>query len=176
MEDSACPRTSCARSTQVWRLTSDYVAIRDLKACGCPADFVHGLALPLAPVTGLDDGHRPDGIWEFAWRTAEERIDDPHAIALIVNPPVWRSQDQLHVHILRLRMGARDRLIERSTRLPTLNAVWSSAAKIARNRSIEDNYGVLIARATDGGYLLVVDDGPLETIYGQGRCRSPLRN
>jgi CDP-diacylglycerol pyrophosphatase len=154
----------------VWSRSSDYVAIRDAKACGCPTDFVHGLAMPLKRLTGLEDGERPEGIWEFAWFAAEQRISDTLSIGLIVNPAAWRSQDQLHVHILRLRSDARARLGERATKVPSLASVWSTAAKLATAASLGDRYGVVVARAPDGGYLLTVDTAPLETVYGQGRC------
>jgi len=176
LEDSACARdASCPTTTQVWSRSSDYVAIRDAKACGCPTDFVHGLAMPLKRFTGLGGEDRPEGIWEFAWFTAEQRISDTLSIALIVNPAAWRTQDQLHVHILRLRNDARDRLNERATKLPSLASVWSTAAKLANAASLDDRYGVLVARDPDGGYLLTVDTAPLESLYGQGWCNQGAR-
>src|SRR5215468_5098469 len=100
----------CARTTEIWAESAEYVAIRDLKMCGCPAGFVHGLALPRYRVDGPDDPRRPDGIWGFAWDVARRRIDDEREIALLVNPAAFRTQDQLHVHLLRLLPGARERL------------------------------------------------------------------
>ena len=153
----------------------DYVAIRDVKACGCPADFVHGLAMPLKRLTGLESGDRPEAIWAFAWLSAEQRIPDTLSIALIVNPAAWRTQDQLHIHILRLRSDARDRLSKTATKLPSLASVWSTAANVADAASLGNRYGVLVARDPDGGYLLTVDTAPLETVYGQGRCNHAAR-
>jgi len=125
LEGSSCvPSPPCSRTTEVWNRTHDYVAIRDAKACGCPAEFVHGLAIPLAPLTCLDNSPGSKGIWQFAWQTALRRIDDPLDIGLIVNPPKWRSQDQLHVHILRLRSDARERLAGATTTLASLDSVW----------------------------------------------------
>jgi len=171
VEGSTCAQgASCLGTIQVWNRTPDYVAIRDSKACGCPANFVHGLAMPLKPVSGQAEGGRPDGIWEFAWQTAETRIHDSLQIALIVNPPAWQSQDQLHVHILRLRSNARDRLGAKAVRLPNLASVWSSAKELAKEASLHDRYGVLVLRGTDGGYLLVADTAPLESVYAEGRC------
>lgn len=176
LEDSACARgASCPTTTQVWSRSPDYVAIRDAKACGCAPDFVHGLAMPLKRLTGLGGEDRPEGIWEFAWFTAEQRISDTLSIALIVNPAAWLTQDQLHVHILRLRSDARDRLSDRATKLPSLASVWSTAATLANAASLGDRYGVLVARDPDGGYLLTVDTAPLETVYGQGRCSQAAR-
>ena len=37
----------CTRTTEVWAQTEEYVAIRDLKMCGCPDGFVHGLAMSM---------------------------------------------------------------------------------------------------------------------------------
>jgi CDP-diacylglycerol pyrophosphatase len=171
LEESTCAQgASCLGTTQIWNRTQDYVAIRDRKACGCPDNFVHGLAMPLKPVSGQAEGGRPDGIWEFAWQTAENRIRDILGIALIVNPPAWQSQDQLHVHILRLRSNARDRLSAKAARIPNLVSVWSSAKELAKAASLDDRYGVLVLRDTEGGYLLVVDTAPLESAYGEGRC------
>ena len=42
--------------------------VRDRKMCGCPADFVHGLTIPLRRVTGVEDPRLPDDIWAFAWK------------------------------------------------------------------------------------------------------------
>jgi CDP-diacylglycerol pyrophosphatase len=171
LEGTACARgAACPATTQVWNRSQDYVVIRDVKACGCPADFVHGLAMPLKRITGLGDGTRPEGIWEFAWSTARQRIADDLSIGLIMNPAGWRTQDQLHIHILRLRGDVRAHLNERASKLPSLDSVWSTAARIADAAALGDGYGVLVARDPDGDYLLVVDTAPLETIYGQGRC------
>src|SRR5262249_52371613 len=78
LEESSCaPSPPCQTTTAVWGRTHEYLAIRDLKACGCRAEFVHGLAIPLEPLTGLGNGPRPEGIWGFAWQTALRRIADP---------------------------------------------------------------------------------------------------
>ena len=175
-QEGACARgASCPTTTQVWSRSPDYVAIRDAKACGCPTDFVHGLAMPLNRLTGLEPGDRPEGIWEFAWRAAEQRIPDVLSIALIVNPAAWRSQDQLHVHILRLRSDARDSLKQRAIKLSSLASVWSIAANVAHAASLGDGYGVLVIRDADAGYLLLADTGPLETTYAQERCNQAAR-
>ena len=52
-------KTSCQASTEVWAENSEFVAIRDIKMCGCPTDFVHGLVLPKATITGVEDDRRP---------------------------------------------------------------------------------------------------------------------
>ena len=87
--------------TEVWARSHDYVAIRDRKMCGCPSDFVYGLARPLQQVTGVESKNRPSGIWDFAWDVAKKRVPE-FEIALVVNPLTYRIQDQLHVHIVKL--------------------------------------------------------------------------
>src|SRR5262245_55323697 len=121
--------TICTRTTEVWAETPTFVAIRDIKMCGCPEGFVHGLALPRARVFGIEDERRPSGIWPFAWAAATSRIAEPTSIALVVNPPDERTQDQLHVHLVRLAPDARRRLAARSPgRTAALDPVWHGAA------------------------------------------------
>jgi hypothetical protein len=45
-----------------------------------------------------------------------------------------------------------------------------AAADIAKVKALDEDYGVLVLRGADGGYLLFVGHGPLETDYGQIRC------
>jgi CDP-diacylglycerol pyrophosphatase len=48
--DSAChAEPVCQKSTEVWAENELFVAIRDIKMCGCPSDFVHGLVMPKSP-------------------------------------------------------------------------------------------------------------------------------
>ena len=100
----------CTRTTEVWAETEEYIAIRDLKMCGCPAGFVHGLAMPRYPVRGPEDPRRPEALWRFAWDVARSRISDEREIALLINPPALRTQDQLHIHLVRLLPDARARI------------------------------------------------------------------
>ena len=92
----------CRETTDVWAETDDYVAIRDIKMCGCPADFVHGLAMARTPVSGVEDARRPAGIWPFAWAVARQRITEEAAIGLVAGrcgppcrgtwaPELWRN-------------------------------------------------------------------------------------
>src|SRR5262249_49647857 len=60
---SCCGEPHTPDADVVWARTADSVAIRDLKMCGCPPDFVAGLALPLTRVSGIEDPSRPEGIW-----------------------------------------------------------------------------------------------------------------
>lgn len=53
---------SCQKTTEIWSSNEAFVAIRDIKMCSCPADFVHGLVLPKQTITGVEDPLRPDAI------------------------------------------------------------------------------------------------------------------
>ena len=163
----------CTRTTEVWAQTQEYVAIRDIKMCGCPAGFVHGLALPRARVTGVEDARRPAGIWPFAWQTAQSRIADEQEIALVVNPPgLERTQNQLHVHLVRLAPGARVRLAADSpARAPHLDLVWDVAARDAAAKGLA-SYGVLVMRGeAANGFLVLTQRESPEEKFTDGTCR-----
>jgi CDP-diacylglycerol pyrophosphatase len=163
----------CKATVDVWAKTSEYVAIRDIKMCGCPTGFVHGLALPRARVTGIEDARRPAGIWPFAWQTAKSRIADEQQIALVVNPPgLERTQDQLHVHLLRLTPGARARLAADSpTRAPHLDLVWDVADRHAAAKGLA-SYGVLVMRDdASNDFLVTTQRGSPEDQFTASTCR-----
>jgi CDP-diacylglycerol pyrophosphatase len=163
----------CKATVDVWAQTADYVAIRDIKMCGCPTGFVHGLALPRARVTGIEDARRPAGIWPFAWQTAQSRIADEQQIALVVNPPgLERTQDQLHVHLLRLTPGARARLAANSpARAPHLDALWDVAARHAAAKGLA-SYGVLVMRDdAANGFLVITQRESPEYQFTATTCR-----
>lgn len=172
LADTPCGKAlGCRETTEVWGETPEYAAIRDTKACGCPAGYVHGLAIPRTRVTGVEDPRRPDGIWAFAWEVGRKRIGDESAMALAVNPKRRRSQDQLHVHIVRLLPEARARLAKvGATRVKTLVEVWRVAARSAEAAGLAD-YGVLVVRAPEGGFLVRVEEGSPEKMYTRARCR-----
>jgi CDP-diacylglycerol pyrophosphatase len=160
----------CARTTQVWALNEEYVAIRDLKMCGCEAGFVHGLALPRFTVLGAEDPRRPNGIWRFAWDTARARIPEDSEIALAVNPPDLRTQDQLHVHLVRLLPDARHRVNAlRPTRVERLEDVWAAATGDAASRRLT-SYGVIVVRGSEGGWMVAASDAFLEVSFTRARC------
>jgi len=171
--ERVCGDRGCAKTVQVWAETPEYVAIRDIKMCGCPAGFVHGLALPRSRITGVEDPRRPAGIWPFAWRAAQTRIADEGQIALVVNPPgLQRTQDQLHVHLVRLAAGAHRQLAARSpARTASLEEVWDVAAASAAARGLAD-YGVLVARDdTEAGYWVLVEPFSPEGQFTVGLCQ-----
>jgi len=172
IEGSCGASRDCRRSTQVWAETREYVAIRDIKMCGCPLDFVHGLALPRAPVTGVEDPRRPAGIWAFAWEVTRRLIPDESEVALVVNPPGARTQGQLHVHLVRLAPGARARVAARAVApAATLGQVWDAAARAAAAAKLDD-YGVLVMRDDAGhGFLVLADPASPEGAFTVSTCR-----
>ncbi len=162
---------ACTRTTEVWRETSNYVAIRDRKMCGCgDPGFIHGLAIPRALISGVDAPNRPNGLWGFAWQTALERNIPREEIALGINPKHDRSENQMHIHITRLRDGARSGFApEMSARVSDLATVWRVAGNIAAARGLSD-YGVLVAAGTEGDFVVVVDEGSPEDRFMRARC------
>ncbi|HTY20046.1 MAG TPA: CDP-diacylglycerol diphosphatase [Geobacteraceae bacterium] len=160
---------SCRNTTQVWAESKEFVAIRDRKMCDCPDGFVHGLVVPRSRVTGVEDTGRPDGIWEFAWAEAAKRLKEDE-IALAVNPKGKRSQDQLHVHIVRLRKGSLPDDMRRMVRVDSLRGVWDAASGKAAKLNWTD-YGVLVTRGAGSGYMVVIDDGSPEYDYTLANCR-----
>ena len=192
IEGSSCAVSNPLRRLQVWAKDSSYLAMRcSGDRCLCGGGFVHGLVLPLSPVTGVEDGRTLEpgmaGAWSFAWDAAVKKIKDRDAIVLLINPPGRRTQDQLHIHIVRLLPGARRALLSRSQarlalflkkrngkapvpgavfrRMPGLSRVWAAAAQAARSRRFK-GYGIAVIRDSPG-YLIVVLDG------GCGRCPNP---
>ncbi len=176
-----------------------YIAIKDLKMtrppCDRDADFFHGLAIPLARVCGVEDDRRQSaagGVWAFAWSVAR-RLEPPvdeDDIALAVEPPYLRSQNQLHVHIVRLLDAARARFPRDEApgaacaeHVDDLREVWTAADRqwACRRRlspELPRWYGALVVRETDGGgalvpgYRVVTDDASVELLYTRARCRA----
>ena len=162
-------KTSCRATSEVWAENSEFVAIRDIKMCGCPPDFVHGLVMPKATVTGIEDSRRPDLIWSFSWQVALERLKS-HEIALAVNPLTKRTQNQLHVHVVRLKPGFHEKQSQHvvvSTR--DLDSVWRLAQRAADERQMPE-YGVLVSAAPNGEFLVTLTTGSPEGQFTQAVC------
>ena len=166
--EAGCNRP-CWNTTQVWAESPQFVLIRDRKMCGCPEGFVHGLALPRNRVTGAEDPGRPEGIWEYAWAAAARRMPE-NEIALAVNPKNRRSQDQLHLHLVRVRRESLPADPRRTARVDALGAVWNVAAGKAAELAWRD-YGILVVKGPETGYLVVVDDGSPEYDFTLAECR-----
>ena len=150
----------------MWARSADrrFIVIRDLKMCEekehpHDARFVHGLAIPLTRVWGVEDEQlyaapEYNGIWQLAWDTALAQGLREDEIALVANPPEVRSQNQLHIHIVR-RNGA---ALPPTIALPDLRNVWQRAAEAAQQKKAGigcRNYGILILKSGDGFRMLV---------------------
>jgi len=169
-EVACTPETSCKKTTEVWSSNTEYVAIRDIKMCGCPASFVHGLVMPLQVITGVEDPLRPEGIWQYAWDEATLRME-AEAIALVVNPQNFRSQNQLHVHLVRLKPQARAEFKSMATGTSSnLLNVWKIAAELAKKQNLPD-YGVLVSTEESGGFKVVVTTVSPGHLFTQYVCR-----
>ena len=150
----------CTSTTQVWAQSEQYVAIRDQRMCDCPAGFVHGLALPFARITGIEAENLPEGIWKFAWDAARTQIHDEEQIALVVSPPAQRTQDQLHIHLVRRREGACERFAAADTApVPNLDHIWETAKVRATERHFT-NYGLLVTKCSKDAFTVLVEAEP----------------
>jgi CDP-diacylglycerol pyrophosphatase len=161
---SCCGDAATPDADVVWARAAGFVAIRDVAMCECPAGFVAGLALPRARVTGIEDPRRPEGIWPFAWDVARSRIPDERQIGLVINPADARTQNQMHVHLLRLRpetrawLDAADGASPAEVQLaplPTLDAVFAAVEARVGASAIADT-GILVVRARAGGWRAVI--------------------
>lgn len=169
---SCCGSTTTPNADVVWGVSPEFVAIRDMSMCGCDDGFVAGLALPRTRVSGIEDPKRPNGIWPFAWDVARRRIADERDIALVINPIDARTQNQMHVHILRLDPDGRARLDTHpdALRLPSLDAVFTAAVDRVGEATMGD-HGILVAKRRDGGWLAVLTTNDSPQAFTRNRCR-----
>lgn len=168
--DTSCGKgLECKKTNEVWEINPEYVAIRDIKMCGCPKEFIHGLAMPRVTVTGVEDPIRPENIWSFAWSVGVGRIEE-NSLALVVNPKSQRTQNQLHIHILRLSQDARQKFKQYDFAIVGgIDRVWDVAAKIASSSGFSD-YGVLVSRYSKNSFIvLVLKDSP-EAPFTRWNC------
>jgi CDP-diacylglycerol pyrophosphatase len=167
--DANCGVSECKKTNEVWALNTQYAALRDIKMCGCPAEFIHGLAMPREVITGVEDLNRQEGIWQFAWDVATERIE-LDSIALVVNPKSQRTQNQLHIHLVRLDKNARTHLSQYlPVQVNNLESIWATAANAARAKGLDD-YGVLVAQSSSSGYMVVVTANSPEAAFTIWKC------
>src|SRR5262245_52230020 len=167
-----CPASNaCMTSTHLLHRTDTYMTMGDRKECGCPGSFVHGLVLPLKRTVGIEDPGKPDGIWAYAWEQARQRIRDESTIALVVNSAHYRSENQLHVHFVQLRDGARSAIMPKAVGISSLDSVWRIARERAAQTGIGEVYAVLVMRGTDTSYQLLVENTPAERTYTKHICR-----
>lgn len=172
-------QSCCGETTQVWSEDANYVSIRDRKMCKCTGSaasnkFIHGLAIPRVKVTGVEDKRRPDGIWDFAWKVAADRIHPEREVALFVNPAGDRTDDQLHVHITRVDKGAMYP-VNGDRALDTLRNTWRVAEEMAKERGFGDHYGVLVTKDAKNGFRVLVDErSPRRFVLDECQPASPL--
>ena len=92
------------------------------------------------------------------------------SIALVVNPRRLRSQNQLHVHLLRLTPDARRQLGNESPAyISRLDQVWARAAQSAAAKGLDD-YGVIVIQRPQLDYMVVVTSVSPEAAFTQWRC------
>lgn len=167
--DANCGVSECKKTNEVWALNTQYVAIRDIKMCGCPSDFVHGLAMPRDVITGIEDGRREEGIWQFAWDVGSERIE-AQSLALAVNPRTKRTQNQLHIHLVRLNQNAREKFLQYSpSHVNTLKHIWTIAESDAKAKGLID-YGILVVQEAPNHYSIVITPNSPEAEFTQWSC------
>jgi CDP-diacylglycerol pyrophosphatase len=161
----AAARAYCRSGSDVWaEEPGQLIAIRDIKMCACPDNgtFIHGLAMPMNKVPGVEGPNRPAGIFQFAWQAGLARVGaaQKDQLALAVNSRGLRSQDQLHVHIVRLRpdfaqyVAEHPRQVLRTVHLQDLNEVWREAPLPAEAVNAFHDFGLLITSDGAAGYVL----------------------
>ena len=159
----------CKNTTEVWSENEQFVAIRDIKMCGCAKGFIHGLAMPKYEVTGIEDIRRPEEIWQFAWDTSK-KIIEPDLIALAVNPKSRRSQNQLHVHLVRIDPKVQNKFNTYSyAYVKNLEHVWETADKLAAKNSLID-YGILVTQATSNQFIVLITPNSPEGEFTIWNC------
>lgn len=168
--DAGCDQIhECKKTNEIWALNKHYAAIRDIKMCGCPVEFIHGLVMPRDVVTGVEDPSRQEGIWQFAWDVGLERIQ-AESLALVVNPKSQRTQNQLHIHMLKLDQNARAHFMEYEPNyVDNLESVWLVADSSAKAKGLND-YGVLVANAQNSQYIVLVSPNSPEADFTIWNC------
>ena len=125
--------------------------------------------MPRETVTGVEDPLRPEEIWPFAWSVGIERIEE-NSLALVVNPKSQRTQNQLHVHILRLNEDARQKFTAYGFAIvDDINHAWKVAERVATRSGMSD-YGVLVSRYPDNQFIVVVSKDSPETLFTKWQC------
>jgi CDP-diacylglycerol pyrophosphatase len=100
---------------------------------------------------------------------AAERIE-PESIALVVNPKSQRSQNQLHIHLVRLDGQARPQFARNTpSYVNHLDHVWAIAQRDAKSKGLTD-YGVLVAQQSPGQFVVVTTPSSPEAMFTQWSC------
>ena len=92
---------------------------------------------------------------------------------MAVNPTFKRSQNQWHIHVVRLLPGLNPRLAESWVgKVDHLNQVWRFASDAAQSRHLSD-YGVLVAQSAEGGFRVALSTDSPEWQFTQAKCLPP---
>jgi len=172
---AGCPAApTCKNTVDLWAEDEEYVAMRDIKMCGCTEDFVHGLVLPKATITGVEDPKRPDSIWLFSWRVGISKIP-AQDLALVVNPRLRRTQNQLHVHLVKLKPESRSLVSGRIVgETDDLSSVWRIAQKAA-DQAIMNDFGIMVFELRSGNFGVLISGDSPERLYTEAVCSPEAR-
>ncbi len=172
--DNTKQSDACRHSLYQWRpwqQGDDFVVLRDAKMC-LPPYTRHGIAMPAAPVPGIEGARLPKRIWAFAWQIGLQQNIDVKNLSLVVNSPSTRTQDHLHVHIVTYRP---DRIAAcRSSRpcfsreVNDLGEIWETARALAAagNLPTLPTYGILVFRTPgrEDTYTVMIDANTQEGV------------
>lgn len=159
-----CPGvTACDKTSEVWTGTKLFAVLRDKTMCRCPA-VMHGIVIPMGAVSGVEDVDRPPSIWKFSWDVSASLMPADQ-VALITNPPGFRTQNHLHVHIVPLEPSRMKALEAVPYVVVTdLYTVWAKAEALAASRTMQE-YGVLIHQESEGRWHVHLENAPLTEAY-----------
>ena len=141
------------------------IAFNDRKMNECPGRMVHTLTLPRRQVCGEEDPDRRSAaadIFETAWRIGVRLIARPDDAALVLNSRAQRSQNQLHVHTVKLKPGARaeiEALAVKPKPIEDLRETWDAAERHASESGFGDVYGTIVIQYPGRGWLVATVDG-----------------
>lgn len=118
----------------------------------------------------IEDNRRPEEIWQFSWDTSK-KIIEPDLIALAVNPKSRRSQNQLHVHLVRINPKMKSKLNTYIYEyVKNLEHVWETADKLAVKSSLID-YGILVTQATSNQFIVLITPNSPEDEFTIWNCK-----
>jgi len=174
MIKTCCGDPDTPDASVVWSLNDDYLVIRDLRQCGCQKGFITAITMPRMKVTGIEDTKRPEGIWRFSWDAAARVIPESSEIGLTINPQGRRSQNQMHIHIQRIKSETRKWFDDPALRkdaigkynlifidLDDLGGVFKAVGEKVGSSRMKDT-GILAVKSRNAGYqaMITFDKSP----------------
>ena len=136
------------------------------------SQYIDLLVLPLTKVTGVEDQHRPNGIWQQAWTIAQSYLPDNGLIVLAANPRHYRTQDQLHIHILRQQPGIINYVnklkpIYISSLSGAVDPVWAAAERHSNSHINSGELGIAVLfDHIKQKFAVVTSTDPTERTFG----------